>query len=128
MFTRKRSTLPIRTIQFLLLLLPAVFCLSCKKYLDKKSNYQLAIPKNLNDLQLLLDRQVGNKSPGILDLPTDDYYATENSLNAVRPEHRLNYFWDRDAKLINDWAPWSDPYQAVYEANFVLDLLPKVDP
>lgn len=109
-----------------LLFIPIVSCLSCKKWLDKKPDQALAVPANLNDLQAILDNQKGGTSPGYLELVADNYYVESSSWQSVFIEQRLNYIWDKDARIVfNDYI-WTGPYKAISESNLVLDLLPTI--
>jgi len=111
-----------------LLLTVLLLVTSCKKYLDKKPDQSLAIPSKLSDLQAILDDQKGNFSPGYLELITDNYYVTSAIWNASgNIDQRLNYVWDKSASISVDQYVWMNPYSTIYEANFVLDLLPEMD-
>jgi starch-binding outer membrane protein, SusD/RagB family len=101
---------------------------SCNKYLDKKPDQSVTIPSKLADLQAVLDDQKGNFSPGYLELVADNYYVTSAIWSASgNTDQRLNYVWDKSANIAVDNYIWSNPYSAIYEANFVLDLLPEID-
>jgi len=100
--------------------------LSCKKYLEKKPDQSLAVPSNLSDLQAVLDDQKGNSSPIYMELVADNYYVLSSTWNSTFIDQRLNYVWDKDAKITADNFVWTNPYLAIYEANFVLDVLPTI--
>lgn len=101
---------------------------SCKKYLDKKPAQNLVVPSSLNDLQALLDNQTANtQAPGITEFVADNYYLTSTYLSPLNIDLRKNYTWDNDARITTVNTVWSNPYAAIYDANFVLDYLPKIN-
>jgi hypothetical protein len=111
----------------LIFLLALLFISSCNKYLDKKPSNSLAVPSSLQDLQEVLDDQRANTfSPAFLELVADNYYITSGSLSTIGVDERMNYLWDKDARILVSNAVWNNPYTAVYEANFVLDNLAKI--
>lgn len=115
-----------RLVFFTFLVMLSFVQLSCKKYLDKKPQQNLAIPSSLNELEAVLDNQSGNSSsPGDLEFVADNYYLTNTSWSNARVTERDGYIWDKNATTtsINIWI---SPYQAVYNANFILDILPKI--
>jgi hypothetical protein len=119
--TIKRS----RSRILLILILFIITQSSCKKYLEKKPQQNLAIPSSFNDLQAILDNQIGNSStPGYIEFVADNYYVTSAVWNNADITARTNYIWDRDA--ITQLEIWYQPYRAIYDANFILDYLPKV--
>lgn len=106
-------------------LMMGVAGISCKKYLDKKPQQNLVIPKSLADLQAILDFHSVMNESGV-DLPeflSDNIYVSDADYASGRVEERLNYVWDRQAMHLNSWR---SPYRVVYYANFVLDALPMV--
>jgi hypothetical protein len=101
--------------------------LSCKKYLDKKPAQNLTVPSTLADLQAVLDNQTVNlQSSEYLEIVSDNYYMTTLSWQALHQDYRKTYTWDKDAKITFHNEGWLTPYSAIYYANFVLDLLPKM--
>jgi hypothetical protein len=100
---------------------------SCKKYLDKKPTQNLVVPSSLSDLQALLDNQLGNSlAPSLTEFVADNYYLTTAAWSPLGIDLRKNYTWDKDARITTMNSVWSNPYTAIYNANFVLDNLPKV--
>ncbi|CAL1519149.1 RagB/SusD family nutrient uptake outer membrane protein [Chitinophaga sp. MM2321] len=98
---------------------------SCSKYLDKKSDNSLAIPKTLQDFQSLLDYAVRmNFSEPILgEIAADNYYLLANDFQSLNVSYRDNYIW----KNVAEWdANWVSPYTAISTSNLVLDNLEKV--
>lgn len=100
---------------------------SCKKYLDKKPDSNLAVPTKLEDLQAILDlSQYMNiqQSPSFGEASSDDYFLPDNNFFALPVEHQGIYTWNRgEYKFQNDW---SKAYLPVYNANFCLEQLDKI--
>lgn len=93
---------------------------SCKNYLDEIPDKKLAVPKKLQDLQLLLNNSLfygsGPNTPEIL---SDDYFVTTASFNAVPDEKIRNlYLWKKE-----EHDSWDRMYKVVYQSNVVLDHL-----
>lgn len=115
-------------LMFLVLLFSIVFSqTACKKWLDKKPNQSLAVPSTLKDLQALLDNETANfASPGDLEFVADNYYLTTIAWQGnIEIQQRLNYIWDKNARPTSE-AVWNAPYYAIFQANLVLDQLPKI--
>lgn len=95
---------------------------SCKDYLDLKPDSSLAVPKTLNDCQLILDDYAINSNyPSDGEAAADNYYVTDalfNSMNVL--DTKTNYSWDAKAE---HGVQWSAPYSIVYSANLVLKVL-----
>lgn len=103
----------------------ALLSISCKKYLDQKPRQNLRTPSSLSDLQAILDLQKANQSsPGYLEFVADNYYFKSSIASGLFITERLSYIWDRDAYATLQTIV--GPYGAIYESNFVLDLLTKV--
>lgn len=104
-----------------------VTLVSCSDYLDVKNSNQLAVPDKLEDLQALLDNfEVMNmeSTPSYLESAADDYFLTEEALNAVLEGQRPVYQW---APIENNYPnDWSRCYTIVYNANFCLDMLKNI--
>ncbi|MDP4264524.1 MAG: RagB/SusD family nutrient uptake outer membrane protein [Bacteroidota bacterium] len=111
----------------LILLIPFILVLtSCKKYLDKKPSQNLAVPSSLADLQAILDNEHTNySSPADLEFVADNYYLTSSSWNSSSFSYRNSYIWDAQATITTSNV-WDLPYQAIYQANFVMDQLPGI--
>lgn len=98
---------------------------SCKKYLDKKSNQNLSIPDNLDDLELLLNDVYGiNKGIAGINAASDEYYLLPNDWNAADEFNRNAYAWDPQTQANDDW---NQLYRAVFVANTVLDNVSLLD-
>ncbi|KIA90920.1 hypothetical protein OC25_23765 [Pedobacter kyungheensis] len=105
-----------------------LFCGSCKKFLDEKSNQNQAIPETLTDLQALLDQyQVLNYVDGnAAEISTDDVYLNDADL-AARPENERNmYTWQRSNIFLQDGNEWFYNYRAINRTNVVLEAIAKI--
>lgn len=110
------------------ILIIALLQFSCNKYLDKKPSQSLAVPSTLDDLQAVLDNQVANSYGCKLpEFVSDNYYLTTVTWNNLPTDLRKNYIWANDATFSNTYTGlYGQPYTAIYQANFVLDLLPDI--
>jgi len=99
---------------------------SCNKYLDVQSNDGLVIPKNLEDLQKLLDNSSKmNRGIGSMgEISADDYFLEPSVLAMQTDMDRLNYTWRNN--LYNFSNDWSAGYGPVYICNLVLERLNKI--
>ncbi len=98
------------------------FC-SCSSFLDKVPDNKLAIPADLYDLSLLLNNPLlFTNLPYVPQVLSDDYYVTVSSFNSVTDEKvRDLYLWQRQEN-----EGWNKLYQGVYNANVLLEELPKI--
>jgi hypothetical protein len=126
---KKHTALYISTLLFLVIFTP-----SCKKYLDKKSDNSLIVPKTLQDIQALLDdASLMNQriTPSFLEQTTDDYflnislpsidnYASRGATNQKAYRWQL---YSQDYPYPNDW---SKNYIPVYNANLSLEAIDKI--
>ena len=107
----------------LLLFLPVIF-LSCKKYLEEKSDKSLVVPASLKDLQGVLDDNpiMNSRTTGFGEVYADDYFITPANYNSFGDFDRKSYAWNvKQYNFPNDWA---NSYLAVYNANYCLENLP----
>jgi len=118
--------IPIRNYKlFLLILFACALQASCKKYLDEKKSQLLAVPTTLKDLQALLDNQSFNgASAEGLEFLADNWYYNSARWNAETITTRTAYLWN--GTPASNYGYWSGPYNAIYQCNFVLDLLPGI--
>jgi tetratricopeptide (TPR) repeat protein len=107
-------------------LLFVISFLSCKKYLDKKSDDTLVIPQTLNDFQGLLDditiMNVNTPSRG--EASSDDYFITKATFDTRPPLYQDAYTWTPDEYFFQN--DWSLNYNPVYNANLCLEGLDKI--
>ncbi|WP_316762056.1 RagB/SusD family nutrient uptake outer membrane protein [Pedobacter aquatilis] len=103
-------------------------CLSCKKYLDAKSNLRLVTPQNLRDLQGILDDHEQMNiwtTPSLGEGSADDYFLLPASYTSSSIFYKNLYRWLAvEFRFGNDW---DIGYHAIYNANLTLDLLESVD-
>lgn len=100
---------------------------SCKKYLDKKPTQSLAVPSTVKDLRAVLDNTLANVvSPEFTEYTADNFYVQSSVFNGMPEEMRKLYVWDANARITVSTSVWTNPYLVIYQANFVLDLLPKI--
>ena len=114
-----------------LLILSIIFCItliSCKKYLEKKSNQKLVVPETIQDLQSLLDYyfRVNRFDPSIHEASSDDYYLTTSNFNSLKETDRNSYVWE-DKNVFNaGHNDWGYSYDNIYRANLVIDNIDKI--
>lgn len=101
--------------------------ISCRKYLDKKSDNSLVVPESISDLQGILDDNfyMNSQTPGFGETSSDDYFVPltiYNSLPQVTQEaytwRLLNYTYDND---------WSNCYIPVYNSNYCLEKIEEIN-
>lgn len=106
---------------------------SCKKNLDMKPSKQQAEPSTMQDLMALLNNDPTmnqtNAAASTAELLSDNYYVLstdwQSNLASGTPSNSKYYIWSEDGLETNTW---SSAYQGiVYQSNFVLDLIDKVD-
>lgn len=114
----------VKTI-FALLLFSSVT--SCKKYLDKKPNNTLTIPESIVDLQALLDDATvmnNTLTPSYGQLSTDDYFLLENTYSGREQTSQDAYRW---VPTVYNWQnDWSKAYNAIYNANYCLEMIEEI--
>jgi starch-binding outer membrane protein, SusD/RagB family len=106
--------------------------LSCKKFLDEKSDMKLAVPERLDDLQALLNNENLNNAvdPGAAEVCADDFYVTDADLNSLSSEQNKRlYTWEKDNLFTSENFPndWEYLYRLIYTANTVLENLEKIE-
>src|SRR6266542_3597771 len=102
---------------------------SCKKYLDKKSNNSLVVPTSLNDLQGLLDdanQMNETRTPSYASVSDDDNFILDADINQRNEREQSVYKWIpyENYSYPNDW---SINYFPVYNANYCLDGISKIE-
>src|SRR6478735_2390098 len=119
-----------KNIFILFLLGPVlVFQFSCTKdFLDTSPDKSLIVPQKISEFQALLDNDLMyNKTPGITEAGTDDYYMNYATWQAARVILRNGFIWKPDIFEGAASTEWSSPYQQVYYANVVLDGLQHIE-
>jgi len=102
---------------------------SCAKYLDKKQSNASVIPSTLGDLQALLDdaNPVMNfaVTPSYGEASADDYFLRPASYATLGSWQQSAYKWEVFAyNYPNDW---SYNYSPIYNSNFCLDMIQKIE-
>lgn len=101
--------------------------LSCNKFLDKKPDSKLVVPQTLSDMQALMDDVTTNnqRTPSFGIASTDEYFLLDNEYNSRSEALRNVYIWKHS--FIGSTNDWAMSYNAIYNANLVLDQLEKLD-
>ncbi len=101
---------------------------SCKKFLDANPDKNLTVPKTLNELEGLFndaDRMNFDLTPSFGESYADDYFLLEATYNSLWTQAQQIYIWSlQDYVYKNDWAV---NYTPVYNANFALEGLEKIE-
>jgi hypothetical protein len=102
---------------------------SCTKYLEPKPASSLVIPKEVANLQALLDNNLQmNLSSYMGEASADNYYMTTAVWSALSTEAYKNiYIWGPELIYDTYANDWSDLYQQAYYANVVLEYGKKID-
>src|SRR5690606_18830758 len=104
----KKSKLNIQVIGILCITCLCTFCLSCKKFLDKKPDKSLTVPKTLNELEGLFNnaaRMNLDLTPSYGESSSDDYFLLEATYNTLPTQFKDVYTWSlREYNFKNDWA------------------------
>jgi tetratricopeptide (TPR) repeat protein len=114
----------------ILLMLPLLLFvspfLSCKKYLDKKSDSTLVIPQTLSDFQGLLDdvNTMNVNTPSMGEASSDDYFITKATFDTRPVFYQDAYTWTPGEYFFQN--DWSLNYNPVYNANLSLEGLNKI--
>ena len=107
-----------------LLFMICLQAISCKKFLDEKSNSNLIVPTSIADLQGLMDDATTmnyNATPSYGEVSSDDYFLSEKAYDALAVADQYSYTWKYyDIGSGNDWA---DCYQKIYNSNLCLERI-----
>lgn len=99
---------------------------SCNKFLEKKPDIKMTIPKTLQDADLLLNDYAALNSgyPIWGEIGSDDYYLTKARWEGLsNVDQRNAYLW---ADLpYTDVTQWQRPYKTVYIANQAIEVSAK---
>jgi len=114
-----------RNLIIWLLLSLALAITGCKKFLDEKPDKKLVIPKNLTDLQALLDNanNMNLQTPGSGEASSDNNFLPDGYYDFLEQWQKNLYIWEKESipdKLQNDW---SITYLPVYYSNIVLEQI-----
>ena len=104
--------------------------MSCSEdYLDVKPNKAIVVPGSLSDLESILNRTtIMNTGSGIGVLSVDDFFFTDAGWSAlISPTEQYGYTWEKDVyRGLKSFSEWRIPYQQIFCANTVLDILPSI--
>ncbi len=104
--------------------LTTIFMGCNKGYLEVKPDKALLVPKTLEDLELLMNNEaIMNITPGLQIIASDEFVATDSYLSGTAALERNSYLWNEDIFESNTPFDWNIPYQQVFYANNVLDIL-----
>lgn len=104
----------------------AIAFISCKKYLDEKSDKSLVIPQTVSDFQGLLDDLtiMNLITPSRGETASDDYFLTKTVFDTRFLALQNAYTWTPDDYYFQN--DWSLNYTPVYNANLCLEGLKKI--
>lgn len=110
----------------IVVILFAINCISCKKYLEIKSDSALSVPTTIDDLQAMLDNtnNMNFSTPGYGDASADDYFLLDAAFNARGEKDRNAYIWLASISTFD--TDWSRSYLAVYYANICIEQIEKI--
>ncbi|MCW3075120.1 MAG: RagB/SusD family nutrient uptake outer membrane protein [Flaviaesturariibacter sp.] len=99
---------------------------SCQKFLDVKSDKQLAVPSTLADAQAVLDNYglFNTNYSALAATADDDYYLSATYFNTLNEEGRSNHTWGAEPENLSHWR---NLYSMVFSANLVLEALRKIE-
>jgi starch-binding outer membrane protein, SusD/RagB family len=108
-------------VQYLFIMF-AIFPVSCKKYLDAKTNKTLVIPSTLNDAKTLLDfySLMNEDYPSLGNESDDNYYLLDSYFNSRNINTQNNYTWAKEAI---DELDWNNMYRIVLSSNVAIETV-----
>lgn len=100
---------------------------ACNKYLDVQSNKNQVVPKDLIDLQQILDgaQNINLNFCSIGEVSADDYFLKQRVFDGLSEEGRMFYTWENPVYNFNN--DWAKAYIPVYNCNLVLDKLKGIE-
>lgn len=108
----------------MLMLSLLVFCACSKDFLEEKSNQKLLVPNTLEDFQLLLDNNgIMNRTPGLGQIASDDFYITAAGFAGLDELNRLACTWQLHNTNALVSSDWKTSYEQIFYSNIVLDGL-----
>lgn len=105
------------------------FMFSCKKYLDRSPDKQLATPAVIQDLRALMDHNslMNEGYSAFGAVASDDYFISDEAYNSIASLFYSGfYFWGINNDPIDNHSGWLQSYQRIFNANVVLDYIDKV--
>jgi hypothetical protein len=111
---------------FLSLIVISLFLASCQKYLDAKPDKKMVVPTTLEEVQGILDYFpfMNTQCSQASEIAADNYYLTDNEYEALSDVDKLAYTWAQG--MFQGMNDWQFEYTVVYNANVVLENLPKI--
>ncbi len=111
----------------ILIILFPFFLGACNKYLDVQSNKNQVVPKDLIDLQQILDgaQNINLNFCSIGEVSADDYFLKQRVFDGLSEEGRKFYTWENPVYNFNN--DWAKAYIPVYSCNLVLDKLKEIE-
>jgi starch-binding outer membrane protein, SusD/RagB family len=116
-----------RFIKVCILFTLSLQLLSCKKYLDEKSDKALITPNTLADLRALLDNNyiMNANTSGFGETCADDYFMLPGDYNSLDGNSQKAYTWI--LKTYNNGGDWASEYDVIFNANYCLDELKQIE-
>jgi len=108
-----------------ILLLCLIFS-GCDKYLDVQSNKNQVVPKDLTDLQQILDgsQNINVNFCSIGEVSADNYFLKQKVYASLNETSRKFYTWENPVYNYNN--DWAKAYITVYNCNLVFDKLKEI--
>lgn len=112
-------------------MLPALFVVlvlqSCNKgtYLNENQTSDLQVPKDLEDLESLLENSyVFNQTPAMGEASSDNYFLDYSYWSILDVKDRNTYVWEQDIYMgLGNVTDWNQPYEQVFYCNLVMNSL-----
>lgn len=116
-----------RTIIYLLVATAAAltifYACSNSDFLNIKPNSSILAPSSLDDVQKLLNNNIGMSS-GLAVMSSDEYVVSEEDWNIASAIERNAYVWAKDLyEGTRGVLDWDRPFRAIFYANNALEVL-----
>ncbi|WP_413671082.1 RagB/SusD family nutrient uptake outer membrane protein [Mucilaginibacter sp. Mucisp86] len=129
-----KTLIKLTAVRVCLILFPPIMAFydGCKKQdelLNARPDAALNVPSTLADVQsLLANEDIFNRNYATLgELATDDYYVTDGFYANMSSTEQNAYLWAKSLYPAGAYVDaWSVPYQAIYYANQVQQILATV--
>ncbi|WP_437922407.1 RagB/SusD family nutrient uptake outer membrane protein [Sphingobacterium sp. LRF_L2] len=102
---------------------------ACSGFLDEKPDASLSEASTLADLEAIFDytAAMNRYTMGLGEASADNYYLESSTWESLDQHERSLYAWDGEIFYDTYLNAWLDYYQTVYNANYVLGRLEKLD-
>jgi hypothetical protein len=116
----------INVTSFFILLCFCTLNFGCEKYLSEKPDKRISTPDKLTDLQGILHGYslMNAQYPSAGEISADDYYLTDASWSSAAEKQRNFYLWQKYDNMATDWT---SPYKCIFNANLILETIPKLN-